>query len=84
MQRSRLAVVAVATAAVLALAPPRATASPAALWSGLAGTLASSAVSWQPWSLLREWLGRLRIDEGCSRDPNGHCTSGSRGVHWRP
>jgi hypothetical protein len=77
MQRLRLIVLALLVA--MTLAAPPVFASPSSPRGASAGGFAPSAAVWQPWSFLRQWLGGLWIDSGCSGDPLGGCYANSPG-----
>src|SRR5579863_8743324 len=77
MQPSRLLVLVAFAAAALGLLRPHTAAASSVAWYGSGGAIASLAPSWDPWSLLRDWVGRFWIDAGCTRDPNGQCIPAS-------
>jgi len=79
MHRARVLVVLFVLLWAAVLAPPPAAAAPSFSRTGSpAAPLASS--SWDPWSVLRQWFGSVRVDSGCSMDPYGQCAAAALGA----
>ena len=78
MHRARVLALVLLIAAVLA--PPPAAAAPSLPRPGSPALLLAGAASWDPWSLLRQWFGGVRVDCGASADPYGQCASATPGA----